>query len=328
MNDAAVLAHVWRGDVLECVIRGHVAVVRADGTLVQSAGDPSALTTMRSVVKPLQAQPFVLHAADALGCSVDEVAIACGSHDGEDRHVETVRALLARAGIDESLLSCGAQEPYNRAAAHSLIASGANFLPVHNNCSGKHAAMLATCKVMNWPLAEYAHYDHPAQVAVRESFRDIADCDLNSAAVGIDGCGLPTYGITIADLARMFAIANRVTSFQRCQDAMAAEPFLVGGSRRFDSELLTAIGDQVTGKSGGAAVWAGVHRAGGPGLALKLEAGAGEYLAPVVVALLQQLDLLPAEVPEGLARFVRPSLRNVARDEVGVTRSTLRLTRH
>jgi L-asparaginase II len=325
MADAAVLAQAWRGEVLEAVIRGHVAVVDHDGTIVASAGDPATLTTMRSGVKALQAQAFTASAADTLGCPVAEVAIACASHDGEPRHVETVRSLLHRAGLDESALLCGPQQPFNRAAARDVIAAGLPFLPVHNNCSGKHAAMLATCAVEGWPLEGYADYGHPVQQAVRTAFRDVAGCDLNTAPSGIDGCGVPTYGVAVAALAQALATAARRSGFRRCQDAMAAEPFLIGGTGEFDTVLLEEFGADITGKSGGAAVWAGVLRPVGPGIAVKLEAGAGEYLAPVVTAVLQALDAVPAALPEPLRRFARPILRNLANADVGVVVSCVQL---
>ncbi|MDQ6748662.1 MAG: asparaginase, partial [Candidatus Dormibacteraeota bacterium] len=232
----ALLAEVWRGDVLESVIRGHVAVVDEQGRLLAWAGNPETVTTCRSTVKPLQALPFVRRAMEVVGAPVEELAIACASHEGEPRHVAAVRALLARAGVTEEQLSCGPQEPFSRAAARALVKAGQAFGRVHNNCSGKHAAMLATCRVEGWPMEGYAAAAHPMQQAVRDGFEAFAGVDLGAAPAGLDGCGLPTHGLPLSALAGAFARAAAATdeSFRRCQDAMAAEPFLVAGSGRFD----------------------------------------------------------------------------------------------
>jgi L-asparaginase II len=323
MTAPALLAEVWRGDVCEVAVRGHVAVVDAGNNLLASAGDPDARTPLRSTVKPLQALPFVDGgAADALGASVEEIAIACASHDGEPRHVEVVRRLLARAGLDESALSCGPQWPYAESATRALLAAGESASSVHNNCSGKHAAMLCACVHGGWPVEGYAGYDHPLQRDIRRRMSDCAGIRLADTPHGIDGCGLPTHGVTVRYLARMFAAASASGgAFARCQDAMAAAPLMVGGSGRFDTLLLEWAGSSLTAKSGGAAVWACVVRGGGPGIAVKLEAGAGTYLPPIATAVLRELQVLPATtMPGDLAALSAGELRNWAGEVVGETR--------
>ncbi|GAC1345052.1 MAG: asparaginase [Candidatus Dormibacteria bacterium] len=323
---AALLAEVWRGPVLEAAIRGHIAVVDRQGGLVAWAGDPDVVTAARSTVKPLQAIPFVRLAVDPLGVRAEELAVACASHQGEPRHVETVRSLLARAGVGEEALCCGPQQPYSTEAARTLVAAGQPFLRVHNNCSGKHAAMLATCRVAGWPLEGYAGPDHPMQRAVAAAWREVAGVDLAGAPSGIDGCGLPTFGLPLRRLAGAFAQAatSPEGSFRRCQDAMAAHPFLVGGSGRFDSALLAEAGTHLTAKSGGGAIWCAVLRPAGPAVALKLEAGHGEQLPPVALAVLRELGISAAE-SQGLANFARPMLRNWVGEAVGETRTRVRL---
>jgi L-asparaginase II len=166
-----------------------VAVVDAQGHLGASIGEPQAMTTLRSCVKPLQALPFVRLAADRLGADEAEVAIACSSHQGEDVHVATARGLLAKASVPESALGCGPQLPSDERTARRLLASGGTPQPIHNNCSGKHAAMLATCAVMGWPLDGYLDPSHPCQKAVTAAMSEAFDLDLASAPSGIDGCG-------------------------------------------------------------------------------------------------------------------------------------------
>jgi L-asparaginase II len=329
VSQPALLAEVWRGDVCEVVVRGHVAVVAADGTLLAQAGDPDARTTLRSTVKPLQALPFVSGAADALGATEEEVAIACASHEGEPRHVEVVRRLLARAGLDENALTCGPQWPYSERATHDLVRAGETAGRVHNNCSGKHAAMLCACVHNGWPTEGYADYEHPLQRDIRRRMSEFAGIRLADTPRGVDGCGLPTHGVRLRYLALMFAAASASgAAFARCQDAMAAQPFMVGGSGRFDTLLLDWSGDSLTAKSGGAAVWACVACGGGPGVAVKLEAGVGGHMAPIALGVLRALGLLPvAGMPEELETLERGVLHNWAGEAVGETRVCVALGR-
>ena len=321
----ALLAEVWRGEVLEVAVRGHVAVVDESGRLVASAGDPEAVTPVRSAVKPIQAQPLVTGGAlERLGLDDRAVAVACASHTGEPVHVETVHRVLGAAGLDDSALSCGAHRPFDDAAARALVAAGQAPGPVHNNCSGKHAGMLAACVVAGWPVAGYASFDHPLQAQIRALLSRLSGVDVEAAPWGIDGCGLPTHGLPLSALARAFAVAAASDAgFARCQAAMAAHPMLVGGTGRFDTALLQTAGSSVTGKSGGAACWVGVARGGGPAVAVKLEAGALGQVPPVAVAALVGAGLLPAELPGPLRAHAAPPLTNWAGAVVGETRVRL-----
>jgi L-asparaginase II len=308
----AHLASVRRGPALEAVVRGHVAVVDADGGVAAAAGDPGAVTTLRSCIKPLQALPFVRHALDEIGAGGDELAVACASHNGEPVHVETVRRLLGRSGLADDALSCGPQLPYDEASARAILAAGEEPGRIHNNCSGKHAGMLAVCAAQGWPSDGYAARDHPLQVEIRELMGGFGEVDMDAAPVGIDGCGLPTHGLPLAVLARMFAAATSDAGFRRCQDAMAAHPHLVAGRGRFDTALLAVAGAEVTLKGGGGAVWVAVRRPGGPALAIKLEAGDAAAMPVVALAVLESLGWIGPDALEDprLAPFRAPVVRN------------------
>jgi L-asparaginase II len=179
--------------------------------------------------------------------------------------------------------------------------------------------MLATCVVQGWPTDGYIDADHPCQRAVSDVLGWAFGIEPGSAPHGIDGCGLPTYGVPLATLARAFAVASADPDFRRCQEAMAAHPHLVAGTGRFDTALLQLAGERVTAKIGGAAVWAAVVRPDGPGIALKLESGY-DAVAPVAVAVLQGIGVLEPAVPDPLAEFARPPLRNWAGVVVGETK--------
>ena len=181
--------------------------------------------------------------------------------------------------------------------------------------------MLVTCAVMGWPLDGYMDLEHPCQKAVSGALQEMVGVDLAAAHRGIDGCGLTTYGIPLAAIARGFATASDDPAFRRAQDAMAAHPFLVAGTGRFDTALLEVAGTQVTAKIGGAAVWAAVERPGGPGVAIKLESGGGEAIPVVAIALLQQLGVLAPDLPMQLRPFATLTLRNWAGRDVGEIRA-------
>jgi L-asparaginase II len=320
ISQPAHLATIWRGTALEGVIRGHVALVDSAGELLGGAGDPDAVTTLRSCVKPLQALPLVRAAADhGLDVSEAEVAIACASHGGEPAHVEVVMGLLDRTGLGEDALSCGPQLPMDEPSAEAILAAGGRPGRLTNNCSGKHAGMLAVCAARGLPLAGYAGFDHPLQVEIRGIMGELAGVDLASAAVGIDGCGLPTHALSLRALARMFASAAGQPEFRRCQEAMAANPYLVAGRGRFDTALLDVAGSRITAKGGAAGVWAAVRRPDGPALAIKLESGEQSAISAVAVAALQSLGWLsPSDVSDPLlAGFARPPVRNWAGAIVG-----------
>jgi L-asparaginase II len=320
-EEPPILATVWRGDVLEATIRGQVAVADATGWVLGGVGNPATVTTLRSCVKPLQALSFIRLAADRLGATHAEVAIACASHQGEDEHLATVRGLLAKANVPESALGCGPQLPSDDETARRLLASGGTPQPIHNNCSGKHAAMLATCAVMGWPLEGYMGPAHPCQLAVTAAMGEMLGVDLPHAPHGIDGCGLLTYGTALATIARGFAAGSADPDFRRCQDAMAEHPSLVAGTRRFDTALLAEAGTRLTAKIGGAAVWAAVARPSGPGIAIKLEAGSMDAIPVVAIAVLQSLGFLDTTLPDRLLPYARLALRNWAGTEVGEIRT-------
>ncbi len=299
-----------------------MTVAGGDGTVLGAAGDPAAVTTLRSCVKPIQALPLV-RVAEQLDLSDAELAIACASHGGEPAHLEVVERLLGRVGLDERALSCGPQLPMDTESAEAVLTAGGGPRPLTNNCSGKHAGMLAVCVVRGWPAAGYADFDHPLQVEIRGIMSRLSGVDLEHAPVGIDGCGLPTHGLPLNALARMFAAAAAgEPGFLRCQRAMEANPHLVAGRGRFDTALLTVGGHAVTVKGGAAGVWVAVRRPDGPALAIKLEGGEQSAISAVALAALRQLGWLsPAELADPrLAGFGEPPVLNWAGATVGEVR--------
>ncbi|HUZ74972.1 MAG TPA: asparaginase [Stellaceae bacterium] len=323
---APVLVEVTRGAMVESRHRGAAVVADATGRVVMAWGDDTKPVYARSALKPLQALPLVESgAADAFGLAPRELALACGSHHGEEPHVAAVAAWLARMGLGPADLECGAHPPADPAAAQALIRRGEAPSALHNNCSGKHAGFLATARHCGEPTRGYIAADHPVQRRVLATIEDMTGLDLARAPRGIDGCGIPVIGIPLSGLARAMARMGdprglpsaRVAASCRLLDAMAAEPLMVSGSTGFATALLRAAGDRVRAKPGAEGVYAAALPGLGLGLALKIEDGAGRAAEVALMAILQRLGLIDAAALAALAGRGRPVLRNVAGAAVG-----------
>ncbi len=239
-------------------------VAEPDEKIIRRLGDDSFVTSTRSTIKPIQAIPFITSgAADHFNISDRELAIACASHEGEPIHTETVAAMLARAGLDESALKCGAHAPYNADTGKSLEAAGEPFTQLHNNCSGKHAAMLLTAVHRGLPIEDYYRPEHPVQREIISVFAGMAGLG-GDMPVAIDGCSAPTFGVPLRSLAVAFARlvnpSDQGTSVARAArrvvSAMIDHPEMVGGTKgRFDTELLRAGRGKLVCKIGAEAVY-------------------------------------------------------------------------
>ena len=312
---APVVAEVVRSGVVESIHRGSVVALDADGNATVEVGDVDAQVFARSSLKPLQALAFLR--AGWRPASAEEIALACASHSGEPAHLDVVRRILADAGLDEKALDNTPDMPLDAVAARAWARAGGEPDPLHQNCSGKHAAMLATCVANGWPTDGYRDPAHPVQRAVKQSVAELTGDEVAHTAV--DGCGAPLFSCTLRGLARAFArIATGEDSSAeaRVADAMRAQPWLVGGTGRDVTTLMTSV-DGLIAKDGAEGVYAAAT-ADGRAVALKVDDGAGRARAPVMVAALRRLGVDDA----GLDRLATvPVLGHGER--VGEIRATL-----
>ena len=319
-TSAVPLLRIERGEVEEGIQRGHLAVVDARGTLVASQGDPSRLTYFRSCAKPFQAIAALrTGVVERFGLTAEHVAIMCASHSGEPRHVTVVRDLLAHAEIDESSLQCGAHWPYDEAAAKVVRHGMTEPLAVFNNCSGKHSGMLAAARLLEAPLASYLELVHPVQQRIRKVVEEFTGCAADDVMYGIDGCSAPNAAVPLSAMARSFA--QLVTSDDRAAgtavEAMTTHPFLIGGTKRFDTALMEVTDGRLLAKGGAAGAHCTADRRSGRGLALKLEDVDGTWVSVAVMAALTDLGWLTPAEQQALDRFAHPTLRNHKGLEVG-----------
>lgn len=299
--------------------RAAIAVVDTSGHVVLSVGDPEQPVYARSAIKPLQALALIESgAAEAFGLGDAEIALACASHSGEPRHVELVRGWLGRIGCSADDLECGGHLPSNAKAAADLLTGGGRPERVHDNCSGKHTGFLSVARHKGWPTAGYVDYGHPVQQMVLGILEQMTGLDLGDAPRGIDGCGIPQIGIPLGNLALAMArLADpsdqpdrRQESCARIRRAMAAEPFLVAGSGRFCTEIMTVTGERALIKTGAEGVYCGTLPQLGLGIALKVDDGAGRAASVVMGRLLVKLGILGAGEKDRLAGVLEPPVLN------------------
>lgn len=326
---APVMVEVTRGGMVESRHRGIAAVAATDGRLVEAWGEVATPVYARSAWKPIQALALVESgAADALGVSPAELALACGSHGGEPAHVAAVGAWLARIGCSEADLACGGHLPGHVPAAEALLRAGGAVRPVHDNCSGKHAGFLTVARHLGHPTQGYARLEHPVQQLVLGIVEQMTGLELGQAPRGIDGCGVPVHGVPLVNLATAmarFGAADalpdrRAAAALRIRQAMVSHPFMVAGSGRFGTEALRVLGRSVCLKTGAEGMFMAALPDLGLGLALKIMDGAGRAAEVAVLRLLDRLGVLDAGQRRGLARFATAPVTNRAGDAVGEIR--------
>jgi L-asparaginase II len=317
---------VTRGAAVESRHRAWYAVVDAGGRTVASAGDIDIAVYARSAFKPLQALPVVeTGTVDRFALTAAELALACASHGGEPVHVSTASGVLARAGLSVADLECGAHLPTHLPSQHALIRAGEAPSALHNNCSGKHAAMLATAVHQGEPTRGYIKPDHPVQRRVLRALEEMCGVDLAAAPRGIDGCGLPQIAIPIQALARGMARLGapdalppqRAAACRRIAAAMIAHPLMIAGTGRFCTQVMEIAAGKAVMKTGAEGMYMAAIPAKGLGIALKVEDGAARAAEIVMAALLaRHADLDDAQRAK-LDALLHPAVTNVAGLRVG-----------
>ena len=281
--NAVPVAEIIRNGFVEGHHYGSVVALATDGTVAWSVGDTDVPVLPRSCNKPVQALGMVRAGLDL---PPELLALACASHSGEPFHVDGVRRILAGAGLTEAELQTPPDYPLDDAARESLIREGGERAPVLMNCSGKHAAMLATCVANGWPTDTYREPDHPLQRAIAATFADLTGEPI--AVTAVDGCGAPLFSASLVGLAHAFrrlALAvtesDADTDAARVADAIRAHPAYVSGTTRDELALLTAIPGAI-GKAGAEGCYAVALR-DGRAFALKTDDGAAR-VRPVLMA--------------------------------------------
>jgi L-asparaginase II len=329
-----VVVEVTRGAVVESAHRGAVAVYDADGGSVLEIGDTDRPVFPRSAVKAIQALPFVESgAADAYGFGEKELALACASHSGQPEHVELARAMLAKAGLDETALECGTHWPSSHDATVALARSGGSPNALHNNCSGKHSGFLCTCRHLGIDHRGYVKAGHQEQEMVREAMEAVTGQKHDADHRGTDGCSIPTYAVPLKSFAQGFARMatgqglgpKRAAAAKRLLNACMAEPFLVSGTGRADVTLMQAAPGRIFVKTGAEGVYCAAVPELGLGVAIKCDDGAGRGAEVMVAAVLAKLLRSDTALAARLIEIAGPAIESRAGAKVGALRPTVAL---
>lgn len=303
--------------------RASLALVDAEGRLVASYGDPRLETFARSSIKPWQTLAMLeTGAADHFAFGERELAIITSSHSGEPMHVQLVQAILDRTRLSEPDLRCGAHPPFYKPEAERL---GKNFSQLHNNCSGKHAGMLAACVHKEWDRPTYQSPGHPLQQRIRELVGFDTGVGTEALELGIDGCGVPTFHLPLKSLARAWARVadpdeprgDRARHLRRVRAAMLGHPDLVAGTGRLDTDFMLAFPGRLIVKAGGEACYGGALLEPALGFALKIEDGHARAVGPLLMRLLEELKVAGPSEKEALAPHWNEPVKNVAGRVVG-----------
>ena len=327
---ARVLA--LRGDRVESIHTVHVAV--SDGRrLTGRAGDPGLVTFLRSAAKPFQALPLVDDGvARALRLTGSELALCCASHNAEPRHVRGALSILRRAGLEEGDLACGPHPPMRPSEAARMTRAGEKPRAVHNNCSGKHAGMLALAAHHGWSTEGYQRARHPVQRRMRAVIAQWSGVPADELGSAVDGCGVVTFALSLRAMADAFARFGRAAAAGEdgpaaVVDALARHPFMIAGTDRLCTVLLEATGGRVVAKTGAEGVYCATVPSEGLGIALKVEDGAKRAADVALLETLVELDLLTAAERKTLDARRRPRISNTRDEDVGELRGEVRLER-
>ncbi len=320
---------VTRAGLVESVHRVAACAVDARGRALLEDGDVDAPVYLRSAAKPFIAAAAVeAGVCERFGLDPREIAVMAASHFGEPFHVEAVASILKKIGLDESALQCGVHPPYDVAAAEALARSGAPLTPLFNNCSGKHAGILALCVAIGCDTATYLEAGNPAQRRILAYCARLSGDDAATWPLGVDGCGIPVYATPLRRAALAFARMATLEgvgpadaeALRVVRDAMIAYPEYVAGTGQFDTVLMQACGGAIACKGGAEGIHgvAAVDR--GFGYAAKVLDGAGRARAPSTISALRRLGAIEEPAAMKLARFALPVVYNRAGLAVGEIR--------
>ena len=320
-----VLVRLTRGELAESRHCGAFAIVGIQGDPLYDVGDILTPRFARSAIKAIQAIPLVESgAAAAFELDQIELALACASHSGEAEQVARVKSMLAKIGLDETALACGAQWPLSVEAARALAATGERPGPLHNNCSGKHAGMLALAVHRGDDIVGYERATHPVQQAVADTLAGMAEFELKPATSAIDGCSVPTWALPLRSLAHAFAKfatgaelePGRAAACRALMEACFAEPSFVAGQGRFCTRVMAQLPGRAFVKGGAEGVFCACLPEIGVGVAVKIDDGAKRAAEAVMAALLA--NLLPG-AREALRGVWNGQLTNWRGEVVGET---------
>ncbi|MBI5840594.1 MAG: asparaginase [Chloroflexi bacterium] len=324
------LFELTRGRAVESVHFGSIAVVGLNGELIASYGDHELVAFLRSSAKPFQVLPFIERGGvEHFGFTSRELALACASHETAQIHLDTVKGMQEKAGIQESHLQCGAHNPSDVSMLKAVISSGIKPSPNFNNCSGKHTAMLAHAKMRGLPLENYLDINHPIQQDILTTFSEMCAIERGKIELGTDGCSAPNFAVPLYNSALGFArlcdphnlAGARASACRKVTSAMTSHPEMISGYGEFDCELMKVGEGKIITKRGaegfqGIGLLPGALYADSPGIGIAFKVTDGDasrmndqlvsaarVRPAVTLEILRQLGALDESQLEALSAF-------------------------
>jgi len=327
MKHLALDVVVTRGASIESRHRVHAAVVGPGDATIAAARDPALVTMWRSCAKLFQVMPLLSSGAfDAIGWGDEELALACASHGGEPEHIAIADRMLHSIDREEGDLACGPHEPLSARGAKLARESGRAFSRLMNNCSGKHAAMLARAKTAGWPTHGYERADHSVQRGCLAEVATWSGVPIDDMPIAVDGCGVTVMALPLTAMALAYSRWGQAVEVgdelpARTAAAIRSHPFLLGGTDRFDTVMIEETDGRVISKVGAEGVHSITVPAMGLGIAVKVEDGALRAQHIAVIRALQMVGALPEELTPRLAEWGFKAIRNTRGEVVGEIRA-------
>jgi L-asparaginase II len=318
-----IIAEVLRGKTVESRHRGAFVVVDLSGKRIRQSGDIDSPVFPRSAIKAFQCLPLIETGAAAhFKLTDEEIALCCSSHNGEAEHVRVARSILQKCGRDEADYECGAHMPSSKEATYQLVREGKQPAQVHNNCSGKHAGMLALASFLGAGSKDYVKAEHQVQKHVAQTLSEYCEVDIATAPMGIDGCSVPNWAIPLHKTALGFAKLSNSKNQAAARIIAAARlfPFMIAGTGRFDTKIMQGI-PRLFIKVGAEGVFCGCIPHAGLGFALKCEDGATRGAEVAVAKMLSDLDIWTESENESLLSFTKEPMSNWRKISVGEIRA-------
>lgn len=309
---AVKLVEVTRGDIVESIHRGDVAIVNYKGDLLYYAGNPQKITYIRSAAKPIQALNVILSSAyRQYELSLKEVAVMCASHYGEDFHRKTVEEILTKIGLNKEFILGGSVASLSKEIAFLQAWNNQQPDQLFNDCSGKHAGFLAVCRKKGYTVKDYLEAEHPVQKEVLDIISKVCQYPKENIKLGVDGCSVPVHALPLFNMALGYARLAKPDNFQSDYEeasntifkAMNQHPEMIAGTNGFCSELIRNTNGKLIGKIGAEGVYCIGLKKTGIGIALKIEDGSMNRIPPVVIKILNDLKVLTKDELRSLKKY-------------------------
>jgi L-asparaginase II len=319
MQHAPLSVQVTRGGIVESEHNIKAVIVSSDGAVVESWGDVDSLVYPRSAIKAMQALAFIeMDGAEHFAFSDEEIAICCASHNGEPEHVKTVQRMLDKLGSSETNFECGCHWPMRVEAGYLLAGEGRVPSQLHNNCSGKHAGMLGLSKLLGVPSQGYIGINHPVQKKIADTMAEMCEYDYSTAPWSPDGCSAPTWAMPLTNLALAFAkfaspenlSVVREKACKTLYDAVVKHPFMVAGTDRYCTDMMTVLQKRVFLKVGAEGVYIAAIPELKIAIALKCEDGAFRAAESVMTALLDHVGITSFVADDIMQKYRSVTLTN------------------